>query len=69
MKDDYVSEEAKQVDNLGWDKFMTDIVRREREAQEAQKEYARVHGSHPARELNRRTRETPHNRTRYTRKK
>jgi hypothetical protein len=69
MKDDFMSDEAKDVTNLGWDKFMDDIVKREDDAREAQKEYARVHGAHPARKLARLYRETPHNRMKIIGKK
>ena len=69
MRDDYVSEEAKQAEDLSWDKFMDDIVKREDDAREAQKEYARVHGTHPARKLARLYRETPHNRMKIIGKK
>ena len=69
MKDDFVSEEAKQATDLSWDKFMDDIVKRELDAAQHQKEYAEQHGNHPVRELNRRTTELPLNRTRYARKK
>ena len=69
MRDDYDSEEAKQAEHLSWDKFMDDIVKREDIADAHRREYARTHGAHPARELNRRTREFPANRTFYNRKK
>ena len=69
MREDYVSEEAKQVEDLTWDKFMDDIVKRESDADAARREYAKTHGEHPARKLNRRIREVPGNRTFYNRKK
>ena len=69
MREDYVSEEAKQVEDLSWDKFMDDIVKREEDADTARREYAHNHGNHPARELNLRIREFPKNRTFYNRKK
>jgi len=69
MKDDFVSDEAKQVQDLDWGKFMDDIVKREVDAAEAHRRYVDAHRDHPTRKLDRRIRETPHNRTRYIRKK
>ncbi len=69
MKDDFVSDEAKQVTDLGWDKFMDDIVKREVDVHTRREEHAERFKDHPTRQLDRRIRETPHNRTKYLRKK
>ena len=69
MKDDFVSDEAKEVQDLTWDKFMDDIVKRELDSVAAQREHMERHRDHPTRKLNRLGRETPHNRTRFIGKK
>lgn len=69
MREDYVSEEAKQIEDLSWDKFMNDIVKRESNADMHRREYAKTHSEHPVRKLNRRIREDPGHRTFYNRKK
>jgi hypothetical protein len=69
MKDDFVSDEAKQADNLNWDKFMNDIVKRETDFNKSAREHMERYEDHPTRKLDRRIRETPHNRTRFTGKK
>jgi hypothetical protein len=68
MKDDFVSDEAKQVTDLGWDKFMDDIIKREVDIHTSREEHAKRFEDHPTRKLDRRIRETPHNRTKYIRK-
>ena len=69
MTEDFVSDEAKHVEDLNWDKFMNDIVQRETDFNKSQREHVERYEDHPARKLNKRIRETPHNRTRFTRKK
>jgi len=64
-EDYYYNKEIDDVD-IGFDKFIDDIVVRENQVRENLKRYVEDHGdNHPTRRLNRRIRELPHNRMRF----
>ena len=63
-EDYYYNKEIDDVD-IGFDKFIDDIVDRENQVRESLKRYVKHHAEHPARRLNKLGRELPHNRMRF----
>lgn len=62
MSKDYDDNDDEYIPDFQFDKFITDIIKREDAAREHIKEYAEGHADSPQREYNKLYRERPQNR-------